>query len=75
MELKERYLKGVRIVKDSKSDSAIIGHMYEVSYMQHWLYGSVQATVPAHHYSGYVSISACAPLYFLRATCLRMPKS
>lgn len=29
-ELKQRYLKGVKIVKDSKSDSAIIGHMYEV---------------------------------------------
>ena len=30
VELKEKYLKGVKIVKDSKSDSAIIGHMYEV---------------------------------------------
>lgn len=30
VELKERYLKGVHIVKDSKSDSAIIGHMYEM---------------------------------------------
>ncbi len=29
-ELKQKYLKGVKIVKDSKSDSAIIGHMYEV---------------------------------------------
>jgi asparagine synthetase B (glutamine-hydrolysing) len=29
-ELKERYLKGVQIVKHSKSDSAIIGHLYEV---------------------------------------------
>ncbi|EIE27700.1 glutamine-hydrolyzing asparagine synthase [Coccomyxa subellipsoidea C-169] len=28
-ELKQKYLKGVKIVKDSKSDSAIIGHMYE----------------------------------------------
>ena len=33
VELKERYLKGVRLVKDSKSDSAIIGHMYEVGWM------------------------------------------
>ena len=29
-ELKERYLKGVDIVKNSKSDSSIIGHLYEV---------------------------------------------
>jgi asparagine synthetase B (glutamine-hydrolysing) len=29
-ELKEKYLKGVKIVKDSKSDSATVGHLYEV---------------------------------------------
>ena len=29
-ELKQRYLKGIDIVKNSKSDSAIVGHMYEV---------------------------------------------
>lgn len=29
-ELKQHYLKGVQIVKNSKSDSAIIGHLYEV---------------------------------------------
>ena len=34
-ELKQRYLKGVNIVKNSKSDSAIIGHMYEVRMQIH----------------------------------------
>ena len=29
-EVKAKYLQGVNIVKDSKSDSAIIGHLYEV---------------------------------------------
>ena len=29
VELKEKYLKGVRIVNDSKSDSAIIGHLFQ----------------------------------------------
>ena len=29
-EVKAKYLKGVKIVKGSKSDSAIIGHLYEV---------------------------------------------
>ena len=34
-ELKQRYLKGVDIVKNSKSDSAIVGHMYEVRMQRH----------------------------------------
>ena len=29
-EVKAKYLKGVKMVKGSKSDSAIIGHLYEV---------------------------------------------
>jgi hypothetical protein len=29
-QVKQQYLKGVKIVKNSKSDSAIIGHLYEV---------------------------------------------
>lgn len=29
-EVKAQHLPGVRIVKDSKSDSAIIGHLYQV---------------------------------------------
>ena len=72
MELKERYLKGVHIVKDSKSDSAIIGHMYEVSTAA-WLYGSLQP-IAAHHLQRIRRISERA-LYYLRDTCLRMPKS
>ncbi len=69
MELKERYLKGVSIVKDSRSDSAIIGHMYEVRLVSR-PYENVQP-IAIEQVQQMCRIAKCAPSH-LPATCFCM---
>ena len=63
VELKERYLKGVHIVKDSKSDSAIIGHLYEVRYNTSNM--TLQVTVDANTASDHIMCATPLARYLL----------
>ena len=78
VELKERYLKGVHIVKDSKSDSAIIGHMYEVRLaFPHWLEWVLVSTVYTmrqlnHEMCAVLSVCCLLVMQPLAWGCVRM---